>query len=119
MESYGELLQALPNIQLHFFCELCERRYVRGWLESSRTQCLFCKTYRAAEYAPSRLEMMLDAEWVFIQSGHDDKWTFYTEYTYQLHRWADAMGIPFTSEDMAYQRMLMKSAEEDAVMTDT
>lgn len=116
MESFGELLQALPHIQLHFFCEHCERRYVRGWIETTPNTCLFCRTYRRIEHAPSRMDMMIDAEWAFIQSGHENKWAFYTEYIYQLHRWADAIGIPVTSDDMRYQQMLLNSVAEDDLM---
>ena len=113
MDSYQDLWNTLPNIQLHFFCEGCQRRYMKGWLQASPSSCLFCRTYGAVERL-SRSDLIRDIEWVFIQSGYDEKGRFYSEYLNQIHRWSDAIGIPYTGEDMRLeQEQLASIMEED------
>lgn len=111
MNSYQELWNALPPIQLHFFCKVCERRYVKGWLQSEPTLCLFCRTYREIEN-PSRSDLLYDIEWVFIQSGLEDKHAFYADYLNQMHRWADSVGIPYTQKDMWQEQDLRQQIHE-------
>lgn len=98
MDSYQDLWKAIPSIQLHFSCETCKQRYMKGWLQSSPTQCLFCRSYQMIEHH-TRAVMMREAEWIFLQTGLEDKGAFYSDYLNQIHRWANAMEIPYTAED--------------------
>jgi hypothetical protein len=108
MNSYEEFWNTLPKIQLHFHCEVCQRRYMKGWFQVSPTLCLFCRSYREVEYL-SRSDLMRDIEWAFIQSGDEEKGRFYSDYLNQIHRWSDAMGVPYTQEDQRQEEAIYRA----------
>lgn len=113
MDSYEEMWKAIPAIQLHFYCETCRQLYTKGWFQTAPTQCLFCQSYRAIEWCVTRKDLMRDAEWVFLQTGKEDKGEFYKEYLDQIHRWADAKRISHTKEDIEGEWDLYRQLEDD------
>lgn len=110
MDSYHDLWHAIPAIQLHFSCEVCKQRYMKGWIQVSPNQCLFCRTYCCMEN-PSRVDLMRDIDWAFLQSGLEDKREFDSDYLNQIHRWANAMGIPYTQHDWKWEEERRKYME--------
>lgn len=113
MDSYQDLWNSLPNIDIYFQCQECHQRFLKGWLQASPMRCLFCRSYRAVEYL-SRSDLIRDAEWAFIQSGEEEKGRFYSDYLSQIHRWSTAMGLPYTAEDAwCEQQLLERMMEED------
>ena len=111
MDSYQAMWDAIPHIQLYFSCQDCGRRYQKGWIQASETMCLFCRSYPSTD-GLTRSKMIRDGEWVYIQTGYEDIVVFYAEYLNQIHRWADAMGIAYTGEDIKKEEDLRREIME-------
>lgn len=97
MES---LQKEIKRLQTTFRCKICKQLYTKTWCNADEATCFFCHRYSPLKH--SRIMILRDMEWCYIQSGSEDRRQYYHDFDTYLNLWCKHHHIPETQEEYEY-----------------
>jgi recombinational DNA repair protein RecR len=80
----------IKRLQTVFRCKICKQQYEKDW----------CKADESTIH--TRMMILRDMEWCYIQSGSENRNQYYHVFNKNLHLWCNHFHIPQTKEEYEY-----------------
>jgi hypothetical protein len=90
----------IKRLQTVFRCKICKQQYEKDWCKADESTCFFCHRYSPTVH--TRMMILRDMEWCYIQSGSEDRNQYYHIFNKNLHLWCNHFHIPQTKEEYEY-----------------
>ncbi len=111
MESLYNCIESIQRTCTTFYCKSCKYIYNKKWYRKESKRCFFCQSFHPSFH--SRLYMLRQMEWEFIQSGESNQYEYCQEYIEHLDRWYPRSQFPPTREEIIFEQELLLYAQNE------